>query len=119
MATDWSPFFINIYMVLLIFLNIILIVLLSILVFYIIKSNNISFKGIFKNDVVCKCDKNEKNNEVVEIDNENDLKPERVFVGRFVTDEEYQHMIKNRRSDISVLIEDLQNDYEYLKELSK
>ena len=93
--------------------------MLSILVFYIIKSNNISFKGIFKNDVVCKCDKNEKNNEVVEIDNENNLEQERVFVGRVITDEEYQHMVKNRRSDISVLMEELQNEYEHLKELSK
>ena len=120
MATKLVAIFINNYMlILLIFLNIILIALLSILVFYIIKTNNISIKGIFKKDNSCRCDKIEEIEEDEEIDNENNLKQERVFVGRVITDEEYQHMVKNRRSDISVLMEELQNEYEHLKELSK
>ena len=106
-------------LILLIFLNIILIALLSILVFYIIKTNNISIKGIFKKDNSCMCDKIEEIEEDEEIDNENNLEKERVFVGRVITDEEYQHMVKSRRSDISVLMEELQNEYEHLKELSK
>lgn len=105
--------------ILLIFLNIILISLLSILVFYIIKTNNISIKGIFKKDNSCRYDRIEEIEEDEEIDNENNLEQERVFVGRVITDEEYQHMVKSRRSDISILMEELQNEYEHLKELSK
>jgi hypothetical protein len=48
-----------------------------------------------------------------------DPKSERVFVGRFITDEEYQQMSKNRRSDISILMEEVNKEYEHLKELSK
>ena len=44
---------------------------------------------------------------------------EHVFVGRFVTDDEYQQMIKSRKSDISILLEDVDREYEHLKELNK
>ena len=46
-------------------------------------------------------------------------KSESVFVGRFITDEEYQQMSKSKRSDISVLLEEVNKEYEYLKELNK
>ena len=111
----WSLFFINIYMVvLLIILNIILIVLFSILIWYIIKSN--------KHDTKCVCkDDNCEINESIKINNEqkNKSNKERVFIGRFISDEEYQQMIKNRRSEISILIEELHTEYEHLKEFNK
>ena len=44
---------------------------------------------------------------------------DRVFDGRFVTDDEYQQMIKSRKSDISILLEDVDREYEHLKELNK
>lgn len=46
-------------------------------------------------------------------------KQDKVFVGRFVTDEECKEIMKPRRSDISILLEELNNEYEHLKELSK
>lgn len=108
-------FFINIYMVvLLIILNIILIVLFSILIWYIIKSN--------KHDIKCVCkDDNCEINESIKINNEqkNKSNKERVFIGRFISDEEYQQMTKNRRSEISILMEELHAEYEHLKELNK
>ena len=48
-----------------------------------------------------------------------DLKEERVFVGRLITDEEYQQMMKSRKSDIAILLEEVENEYEHLKELNK
>lgn len=47
------------------------------------------------------------------------IKIEREFVGRFVTDEECQQMMKNRKSDISVLLEEVNKEYGHLKELNK
>lgn len=92
----------------LIILNIILIILLIFLVFYIFrnKKNNICYDG---------CD----NIKSVEHTQKNKLKNERVFVGRFVTDEEYQQMMKNKRSDISILLDEVDKEYEHLKELNK
>ena len=107
-------------MVVLIILNIILIFILLILVFYIVKSNSIYIKGIFKKDDTCKYDKNKiEKIENVEINNENNLNSDRVFVGRIISEEEYEQIMKNRRSDISILIEELNNEYEHLKELNK
>ena len=104
--------------VVLIILNIILIVLLTVLAFYIIKYNKFGVKDVCKKDNKCKKD---ENIEIIENNNEqkNNSTQEKVFIGRIVTEEEYQKMMKNRKSDISVLIEDLNKDYEYLKELSK
>jgi hypothetical protein len=102
----------------LIILNIILIFLLAILVLYVIKYNKCGVKGICITDD--KFDKHEKKESVVVNNNQkNNLTQERVFIGRFVTEGEYQKMMKNRKSDISVLIEELHNEYEHLKELSK
>jgi hypothetical protein len=105
--------------VVLIILNILLIILLTILSLYIIKSNNKKCD----NSVCIKDDeiKINENSEIVEVNNEqkNNLTSEKVFNGIFITDEKYQQMMKNRRSDISILIEDLYNEYEHLKELNK
>lgn len=111
-------FFINIYMVTtLIILNIILIIIiLTILAFYIFR-NKKDVKDVIESiceneDVYCEIDSSDyKQNK--------NIKQERVFEGRFVTDDEYQQMMKNRRSDISVLLEELDNEYEHLKELNK
>lgn len=116
MATIWSPFFINNYkMILLIVLNIVLIALLSFLVIYIFKNKKYNIKKC--DDECCDCDEKEilkhKQNK------KENKESERVFVGRFVTDEEYQQIMKSRRSDISILMEELQKEYEHLKELSK
>ena len=42
-----------------------------------------------------------------------------MFEGVFVTDDEYQQMTKNRKSDISILLEEVNREYEHLKELNK
>ena len=99
-------------MVVLIILNIILIISLVFLVLYLLKNKNNIIKNINVNNV---CDKieNEDNKQ------NNKLKPERVFVGRFVTDEEYQQITKSRKSDISILLDEVDREYEHLKELNK
>ena len=100
-------------MEILIILNIILIILLIFLVFYIFKNK----KYNTKKDNICydKCD----NIKSVKHTQKNKLNNERVFVGRFVTDEEYQQMMKKRRSDISILLNEVDKEYEHLKELNK
>lgn len=102
-------------MILLIVLNIVLIALLSFLVIYIFKNKKDNIKKC--DDECCDCDENEtlkhKQNK------KENKESERVFVGRFVTDEEYQQIMKSRRSDISILMEELQKEYEHLKELNK
>lgn len=103
-------------MVGLIVLNVILIALVIFLALYIL--NN---KGDSKS--VC-IDNNDKYfNDTVEnkggkYKQNKKIKCERVFDGRFVSDEEYQQMIKSRRSYISVLLENIDKEYEYLKELN-
>jgi hypothetical protein len=111
----------------LIILNIMLIIIiLTILAFYIFRNK----KDVIENkkdvkdvkDVIENICDNE--DEYCEIDSSDykqnkNIKQERVFDGRFVTDEEYQQMIKSKRSDISILMEELYDEYEYLKELSK
>ena len=99
-------------MVVLIILNIILIISLVILIAYLFKNKKDDAKKVCVDD---KCNEIEYD----EHKQNNNLKSERVFVGRFVSDEEYQQMMKNRRSDISILLEEVNNEYEHLKELSK
>jgi hypothetical protein len=95
----------------LIFLNIILIIAL---IFLSIDKN----KGNGGNISVVNKNKNNKIKSVVHKKNKK-INSDRIFEGRFITDEEYQQMIKNRRSDISILLEDVNREYEYLKELNK
>lgn len=104
-------------MVCLIILNIILIVLVIFLVLYIIKNNKGVTKTIYikddeddEDDVKIKRVKHKRNKKI---------KTERVFEGVFITDEEYQQMMENKRSDISILLEDIGIEYEHLKELNK
>jgi hypothetical protein len=102
-------------MVILIVLNVVLIIFLIFLVLYIFrKKYNVTKKSCVV-DKTCIIDENK----IVENKQKNNKKQERVFVGRFVTDEEYKQMMKNRRSDISILMEELNNEYEHFKELSK
>lgn len=100
-------------MVVLIILNIVLIVLVVFLVLYLFKNKKDDNKNVYANDDKC-C-------EIESIVNKqkDNLNSGSVFVGRFVSDEEYQQMMKNRRSDISILLEEVNNEYEHLKELSK
>ena len=97
-------------MVVLIILNIILIIALIFLVLYVFKNNKNRTESVCENN---KCVESNEDNQ------NNDLNSERVFVGRFVTEEEYQQMMKNRKSDISILLEEVNREYEHLKELNK
>lgn len=103
-------------MVVLIILNILLVVFVVFLLLYIFINNDNSKKNVYKkyddNDIYCECDKNENDK------HNKKIKQERIFDGKFITDEEYQKIIKNKRSDISILLEDINNEYEYLKELN-
>lgn len=106
-------FFINNYMVVLIVLNIILIIALIFLALYVINSK----KDVAKN--ICE-DHNDIESEIEDDEIEyinSEQKNERVFVGRFVTDDEYQQMTKNRKSDISILMEEINREYEHLNEI--
>lgn len=103
-------------MVLLIILNIILIILLLFLILFFVRNNKSEQKNICANNnehCVNKIDKSENHKQK----NISNLK--KVFVGRFVTDEEYLQMEKNRKSDISIILEDINREYEHLKELNK
>jgi uncharacterized membrane protein len=98
-------------MVVLIILNIILIITLIFLVLYVFKNNKNRTESVCEN-IKCDVERNEDNQNI-------DLNSERVFVGRFVTEEEYQQITKNRKSDISILLEEVNREYEHLKELNK
>ena len=102
-------------MTLLIILNIILIIITSVLVAYFIKDKKNVTKNICVDDNECN-DEELKNVEHKRIIKE---KSERVFTGRFITDDEYQQMKDNRKSDISILLDEVDKEYEHLKELSK
>ena len=99
-------------MVVLIVLNIILLILLIVLVLYLFNKKD-STKSVCINDDKCECI------EIGEHKQKNNINSERVFVGRFITDEEYQQMMKNRKSDIAILLEEVNSEYEHLKELNK
>ena len=88
-----------------IILNIILIIALTILVLYIFKNNKNSTENVCVNNK-CSVESNEDNQN-------NNLNSERVFVGRFVTEEEYQQMMKSRKSDISILLDEVNSEYEH------
>jgi hypothetical protein len=106
-------------MVALIILNIILIILLIFLVIYLFRNKKGDAKNICTNDEECDVEiceyekkKNKKTDRVFE-------KTDRVFEGRFVTDEEYLQIKNSKRSDISILLEEVNSEYEHLKELNK
>ena len=98
-------------MVILIILNILLIFALIFLVLYLFRNKKDNDENIcVDNKCEVKSDEYKQNN---------NLNSERVFVGRFVTDEEYRQMIKNRKSNISILLEEVNSEYEHFKELNK
>ena len=109
-------------MVVLIVLNIILIIALIFLALYIINNKKDDAKivcvnnGDIDDEEVCQdsdeieyCEYKEKKKQTTE----------RVFDGKIITDEEYQQMTKYKRSNISVLINEIDKEYERLKELNK
>lgn len=100
-------------MVVLVILNIILIILLTVLVIYLFRNKK------EKVESKCVCTNDRENIEIKRVEHKQNKKinSDRVFDGRFVTDEEYQQMIKSRKSNISILLEDVNREYEYLKKL--
>ena len=98
----------------LIILNIVLIILLVFFIIYFFNKNKDVTKKNCSNDKLY-TSKNKIKNRIYK----NKQKSERVFVGRFVSDEEYQQMTKNRKSEISILLEELDSEYEHFKELNK
>lgn len=92
-------------MVILIVLNILLIAILAFLLIYFFRNKNVDVKG--------------DNSEIVKNKQNKKIKSDRVFVGRFITDEEYQQMMNSRKSDLAILLEDMEREYEHLKELNK
>lgn len=103
-------------MVILIFLNIILIIVLIFLILYIFRNKKHDIKNISINE---NDEKYIKNENIKYKQNKKINPPDRVFFGRFITDDEYKHMMKYRRSNLSILLEDIDNEYEHFKELNK
>jgi hypothetical protein len=99
----------------LVILNIILIViLLTIAVLYLFRKK----KDINTHCITSVCVSDDDN--CIEFKKqETNINSERVFVGRFITEDEYQQMMKNRKSDISILLDEVNSEYENLKELNK
>ena len=95
----------------LIVFNIILIILLIFVLFYICMNKKDDKKNIqIKNE----SDENKKSNH--KQNEKNNL--ENIFICMVVTDDEYKQIMSERRSDISILLEDVKNEYEYLKKLN-
>jgi uncharacterized protein YxeA len=114
-------------MVALIVLNIILIILLVFLLVYILGSKKNNLKNVYVNhDNENHDDENHdyiNDNSVCEITrNKNKQKTknksDRVFEGRFVSDDEYNQIMKYRR-EVSNLWKEVEREYEHLKELNK
>ena len=105
--------------VVLIILNIVLIVILVFLLLYIFKKNKNSVADNVTPGVTNVCVSDDNCLIITSSDKQNDINSERVFDGIFITDEEYQQMTKNRKSDISVLLDEVNKEYEHLKELIK
>jgi uncharacterized membrane protein len=98
-------------MVTLIVLNIVLIIILVFLVLYIIGNKSDNTKS------VCVSNGNEK--EIVDYKQNKKINSDRVFEGRFITDEEYNQMIKLKRNDYKFSFEEVEREYEHLKNLNK
>lgn len=99
-------------MIILIVLNIILIIIVIFLTLFLSKNKKNNVKDVCVNDDICGEIKKGKHKQKTK------FKSERVFVGKIVTDEEYQQMIKNKRNDnISSLMRDIDKEYERLNKL--
>lgn len=103
-------FFINNYMITLVVLNIILVISLVVLLIYLFgnKKDSIKKDSIHVDEIK---NINSKKNKKINSD--------RVFEGRFITDEEYNQMIKLKRNDYAFSFEEVELEYEHLKELNK
>ena len=121
MGDLWSPFFINNYMGALIVLNIILIViLLTILILYLFRNRRGSVvvsENVQQCNITCDCEKDDI--KTGKHKQKKNIESERVFDGVIITEEEYRRMIGDRKSDISVLLDEVNKEYEHLKELNK
>ena len=99
-------------MVILIVLNIILIITVIFLTLFVIKNKKNNVKDVCINNDICGEIEKGKHKQ------KSKSKPERVFVGEIVTDEEYQQMIKNQRNNsISSLMREVNIEYERLNKL--
>lgn len=106
-------------MVILIVLNIILIIVVIFFALYII-NNKDSGKNVHEdcvvNDVnIIDENENKKNTHT----QKREHNTERVFVGKIITDEEYQQLSQSTKSEISILKEEIIKEFEYFKELRK
>jgi vacuolar-type H+-ATPase subunit I/STV1 len=81
-------------------------------VIYLFRNKKGDAKNICTNDEECDV-------EICEYEKKKNKKTDRVFEGRFVTDEEYLQIKNSKRSDISILLEEVNSEYEHLKELNK
>lgn len=106
-------------MVALIVLNIILIIIVIFLVMYLLRNKKDDVKNVCKNNNEYKEDNNEVKIKKGKHKRKNKIKTGREFVGRFVSDDEYQQMSKNKNNDISNLLKIIDIEYEHLKELNK
>lgn len=107
-------------MVVLIVLNIILIIALIFLALYIVKNKKDDDKIVCVNNDVDDEDRQDSDEiEYCKYKEKKKQNTERVFDGKIITDEEYQEMTKYKRSNISVLINEIDKEYERLKELNK
>ena len=106
-------------MVVLIVLNIILIIVVIFFALYIINNKKDGGKNVHVDCVVNDVkviDENEENTYTQKREHNN---TERVFVGEIITDEEYQQLSQNTKSEISILKEEIIKEFEYFKELRK
>lgn len=103
-------FFINNYMITLVVLNIILIISLVVLLIYLFGNKKDSIKKDSINVDEIKNINHKKNKKI---------NSDRVFEGRFITDEEYNQMIKLKRNDYTFSFEEVEREYEHLKDLNK
>ena len=108
-------------MVVLIVLNIILIIVVIFFALYIINNKKYVGKNAHVDCVVNDVniiDENE-NKENTHTQKREHNNTERVFVGKIITDEEYQQLSQSTKSEISILKEEIIKEFEYFKELRK
>lgn len=105
-------------MVALIVLNIILIIVVIFFALYIINNKKDSGKNVHIDCVVNDVNVIDENKENTHTQ-KREHNTERVFVGKIITDEEYQQLSQSTKSEISILKEEIIKEFEYFKELRK
>lgn len=86
---------------------------------YLLRNKKDVVKNVCKNNNEYKEENNEVKIKKGKHKQKNKIKPEREFVGRFISDDEYQQLSKNKNNGISNLLKIIDEEYEYLKELNK